>query len=274
MTNHLYSIILEMCATEDAILDITTGHQAHALLLDLIQQINPDLSTRLHNEGNYRPFTVSPLRGTLEKDQKLYLRTGHTYSLRVTLLDGRALWNCLSQNFLVSPNILLRLGKITFVLARVISTPATDPTGWAGYSDWQTLANAKPRHFITMRFASPTAFSLGNRQFALFPEPALLWDSLLRTWNNYTPEILQLDKASIREAITQHVTVSDYALQTTTLHFPKYIQKGFRGTCTYQIKGENDYATQITALADFARYAGIGYKTTMGMGQAHVEDTP
>jgi CRISPR-associated endoribonuclease Cas6 len=156
----------------------------------------------------------------------------------------------------------------------VISTPSNDPTGWAGYTDWQTLAATPAREMLTLRFASPTAFSVGNRRFALFPEPLLVWDSLVRTWNRYAPEILHLDKPAIREFVAQHVAVTDYLLQTTTLYFPHSVQKGFIGTCTYTIQqsSENEQALHLAALASFARFAGVGSKTTMGMGQARLEE--
>ncbi len=270
MKNYLYSIILELSPTTDATLPPTTGHQAHALFLNLIQHVDPALAIRLHNEENYRPFTVSPLRGAIQKDAKLFLRTGQAYSLRVTLLDGGSLWHCLSQRFLEAPNILLQLGEVSFTLSRVISTPSTDTTGWAGYTDWQTLANTPAQHSITIQFDSPTAFSMGNRQFALFPEPMLLWDSLMRTWNHYAPECLHMDKPVVRDFVKNNIAITDYDLHTTTLHFPKYIQRGFVGTCTYQLKTDEGYAAQISALATFSRYAGVGYKTTMGMGQARL----
>jgi len=268
--NYLYSIILELSPTTDATLPPTTGHQAHALFLNLIQRVDPALATRLHNEENYRPFTVSPLRGATQKDAKLILRTGQIYSLRVTLLDGGTLWQCLSQRFLETPDISLQLGEVSFTLSRLLSTPSTDTRGWASYTDWQTLANTPAQHSITIQFDSPTAFSLGNRHFALFPEPTLLWDSLMRTWNHYAPKCLHMDKPGVREFVKNIIVINDYDLHTTTLHFPKYIQKGFIGTCTYQLKMADDYAPQIAALAKFSRYAGVGYKTTMGMGQARL----
>jgi len=54
------------------------------------------------------------------------------------------------------------------------------------------------------------------------------------------------------------------------LHYPKYTQKGFVGTCSYVVQGSNTFASLLTTLAAFAYYAGIGYKTTMGMGQVRV----
>jgi CRISPR-associated endoribonuclease Cas6 len=155
-----------------------------------------------------------------------------------------------------------------FTLKRVISTSSLDTTGWANYTDWQTLAKTPTQRTITVCFDSPTAFSMGDRQFALFPEPILLWDSLMRTWNLYAPECLRIEKQAMRDFVKDNIVVNNYDLHTTTLHFPKYKQKGFVGTCTYQIKTSDHFASQITALANFSRYAGVGYKTTMGMGQA------
>jgi CRISPR-associated endoribonuclease Cas6 len=93
----------------------------------------------------------------------------------------------------------------------------------------------------------------------------------MRTWNHYAPACLHIDKQVIRDSVKNTVEISDYDLHTTTLYFPKYSQKGFLGTCTYQLKTGDEYVSQITALANFARYAGVGYKTTMGMGQARME---
>jgi len=271
-TNYLYSIILEISATRDATLPVTMGHQAHGLFLDLVRQIDPALSARLHDEPAYRPFTVSSLWGAEEHGSARVVQTGQVYRLRITLLDGGMLWQCLSSHFLAAHELPLQLGEAAFTLRRILSTPALDSTGWAECTDWQTLATTVPYRSITMRFASPTAFSLVDRKFALFPEPILLWDSLMRSWNLYAPEVLKIEKQILRDFIKAYVSISDYSLRTTVLHFPKSPQKGFIGTCTYHIKGADNYGTQLSALAEFARYAGIGYKTTMGMGQARLEE--
>lgn len=271
-SNYLYSIILEIGATRDATLPVTMGHQAHGLFLDLVRQIDPALSARLHDEPAYRPFTVSPLWDAKEYGSSRIVQTGQVYHLRITLLDGGMLWQCLSSHFLAAGELPLQLGEAAFTLRRILSTPSLDSTGWAGCTDWQTLATTAPYSSITMRFASPTAFSLGDRKFALFPEPILLWDSLMRSWNLYAPEVLKIEKQSMRDVVKAYISISDYSLRTTTLHFPKSPQKGFIGTCTYLIKGADNYRTQLSALAEFARYAGVGYKTTMGMGQARIEE--
>jgi CRISPR-associated endoribonuclease Cas6 len=247
------------------------GHQTHGLFLHLISHVDNNLSTRLHDEPGYRPFTVSALSGADKRQNSLILRQGHTYRLRVTLLDGGQIWQCLSEYFLgTGMKQNLKLGEVEFSLQKIHSTAESDPSGWAAHTDWHTLTQSETQTSISIQFASPTAFSLGDRRYALYPEPILLWDSLMRSWNLYAPQELILDKPPIREFIKQHVMISDYSLQTETLHYPKHTQKGFVGHCTYSIKTLDGYASQLASLAQFARYSGIGYRTPMGMGQARV----
>lgn len=272
MKNFLYSVVLELSAVNTATIPATMGHLAHGLFLDLVRQVDPTLSARLHDEPGYRPFTISPLSGAQVQNDTLLLEPGRPCRLRITLLDGGPLWQKLTRCFLEVQPIILRLNAAEFKLNRVLSTPTADPTGWAGFTDWQTLATTCSRPAITMYFASPTAFSMGDRQFALFPEPILLWDSLMRIWNNYALPILLIDKTALRNFISQNVVVSDYSLHTTTLNFPKHRQKGFVGTCSYLVRQEGAESAQLAALAEFARYAGVGSKTTMGMGQVRAEN--
>lgn len=269
--NYLYSLILELVATSSVSIPTGRGDQTHALFLHLVEQVDPDLSRRLHDDNTYRPFTVSRLSSPESERKPLTaLHMGQTYRLRITLLDGGPLWQRLSSHFLETEKLTLHLDKASFQLARVLSSPHADASGWAKYTDWQTLASTAACSSLTLDFASPCAFSLGNRQFALFPEPKLVWDSLARSWNQHAPSVLQIEKRALREFVAQHVIVSDYQLQTSRVTYTEVIQKGFQGTCTYQIKGSPSGAAQVAALATFALYAGIGSKTARGMGQARV----
>jgi len=271
-TSYLHSVLLELGTQSAATVPATTGHLAHALFLDLVKQVDAALATRLHEEPGYRPFTVSPLIGGHVQHGHVALAAGQSCRLRITLLDGGPLWQCLSGRFHQAPAMTLRLGEVQFKLDRLLATPTADATGWAAFTDWQTLSEMPVRRTITLRFASPTVFSLGKREFALFPEPALVWDSLLRTWNSYAPEVLRIEKEALRSFVARQVVIVDQTIRRTTLHFHSHRQQGFLGTCTYRIQqGEQEHMAQLTALAEFARYSGVGSKTTMGMGQVRVE---
>jgi len=266
-TDVLYSIMLELRARDEAFIPMTMGHLAHAMFLNLIKQFDPALSAQLHDRPGGRPFTTSPLRGVPVQEGGFALQREQTCFLRVTLLDGGYLWDRLSRHFLEAGTILVDLGT-TLQLTRMLTSATADPIGWVGTVEWQALSSLPPQHVITMQFASLTAFHLGNRQFELFPKPLQVWESLLRVWNAFAPDFLKIEKQGLREFLAEQVTVTHCALFTEIWHYPKYDQKGFVGTCTYQIQEEHPFDHLLTTLAAFARFAGIGYKTTMGMGQA------
>jgi CRISPR-associated endoribonuclease Cas6 len=168
--------------------------------------------------------------------------------------------------------LAVRLNAAEFAVDRLVSTAAADPTGWAGVTTWQALAATPARRKLTLQFATPTAFSNGDKRFELLPHPKRVWESLVRVWNRYAPAVLAVDKMPLTSFLEESVLVSDHQLDTATLHYPKHTQKGFLGICTYEMDAGDPRAGQVAALAGFARYAGVGYKTTMGMGQVRLED--
>ncbi len=268
-TGDLYSVMLELRIKHATTVPGTTGHLTHALFLNLIKQFDPALSAHLHDQSGPKPFTTSPLLGVEKQFEILSLQRGQICSLRITLLDGGDLWHRLSAYALQAGSLQVDLGPTPLQVTRMLISAETDPTGWAGTTNWQTLADLPARQVITIQFASPTAFNVGDRAFELLPKPLFMWESLLRVWNAYAPEHLRMEKQRLRTFLAERVRVLDCDIATTMWRFPRYVQKGFEGTCTYQIQGDvSNSAAHITTLAAFARFAGIGYKTTMGMGQA------
>jgi CRISPR-associated endoribonuclease Cas6 len=79
-----------------------------------------------------------------------------------------------------------------------------------------------------------------------------------------------MEKAAIRKSFENQIAVTACALSHTYLHFPRFVQKAFTGWCTYQLSADRSLAAQLTSLAALAHYSGVGYKTTMGMGQVRV----
>src|SRR5690348_13214352 len=86
-STYLYSIILELCATSTTAIPAYRGDHTHALFLDMVRQVDAELSGRLHDEPDYRPFTVSVLHGARVNDGMQELQAGQMYRLRLTLLD-------------------------------------------------------------------------------------------------------------------------------------------------------------------------------------------
>jgi CRISPR-associated endoribonuclease Cas6 len=266
----LSSILLEFQAHHEALVPRATGRLLHAMFLNLIAQFDEARSKQLHDEPHYRPFTVSSLQGAQIREEFALLRRGQTYTCRVTLLDGGELQQQFQTHVCQAHRIPVHLDNAVLSLTRVISPPSMDSRGWINSTTWKRLVTLPPADIITMHFLSPTAFSMGDRAFKLFPDPTWVWGSLLRDWNRYAPACFQIDKTFIQEAVAAAICVAScQELHTETLRYASYIQKGFLGTCSYALQDPVS-APYLTALAAFAPYSGVGSKTTMGMGQTLV----
>ncbi|HEX9413357.1 MAG TPA: CRISPR system precrRNA processing endoribonuclease RAMP protein Cas6 [Ktedonobacterales bacterium] len=167
----------------------------------------------------------------------------------------------------------------------------------------RSLDRASPvARSLTIEFRSPTAFSDGQRAWGkrmhLFPDADRVFDRLAHVWNAWAPSALALEPLAIQAYAREWVAVAQYDLHTRTLHFDRHAQVGFVGHCTFALmdvgrapkprieeasSGEAQPTRDLAAravgadltparalhlLAAFSFYAGIGQKTTMGMGQA------
>src|SRR6266487_2224524 len=206
---------------------------------------------------------------------------GQTYWLRITMLDA-TLFSTFARCLITKPRELtVRIGTTRFEVSRLLTAPEADsntPT-WIAYSSFAEFH--KVRHAqrqYTFEFTTPTAFSMGQKSWGkllrVFPEPHYVFESLARQWEMFAPAHLRMETSnmtprSLSAWCEEHVVVSRYALNTSYLPSSKFGQAGFQGEVTYEVKGipTAPEAQWLTPLAHFALFAGVGYKTTMGMGQ-------
>ncbi len=268
----IYSIALNLRPEREGTIRATMGHQVHSAFLQTIKQADPALAGALHDLSlPIRPFTVSSLLDLPKaRNGRILVTPAKTYTLRFTILYPPVFQQFMNRFLHGGGRPTLRLDHVTFQIHEILATPGASP--WSGYTSFEELlAQAQPRRDITLEFLSPTAFNMGQRewgkQFAILPEPALVFRSLLRTWNAFSPT--PFIENSIETYVADHVVVKRYEAKSRMLNYPRHRQIGFTGTVTYGLMAEDDeLRRQINALADFAFYAGVGYKTTMGMGQA------
>jgi CRISPR-associated endoribonuclease Cas6 len=103
----------------------------------------------------------------------------------------------------------------------------------------------------------------------VLPLPETVFGSLARSWNALAPAAFQMDRGALREYLDEHVVIKRIDdLRTRVLRHRRAFHVGFLGRVTYGLMAEDEAVrAQLGALADFALYAGVGMKTTMGMGQ-------
>ena len=286
----LTSTTIRLRALAHGELPNTTGRFGHAAFLALIESVAPELAHALHDNNGRQPFTVSPLRvanhatarprdsattrphdhaTTRPRDHATSVREGDGCSMRFTILHSTVFQSFQQALLTTFPAATIHLQNIPFAVEEAITTP--HPNLWTGYTTFEELLErARDDKIITLRFESPTAFSLERRdvgkRFELFPVAWNVFDSLARKWIEFGDIPIQTD--ALLEWVQEYVWVSEYAARTRMLPLERFPQKGFVGTVTYEVKrGTPDATRLLNALADFALYAGVGYKTTMGMGQ-------
>ncbi len=267
----LTSTVVKLRAMNDGRLPLATGEYGYAAFLSLIRKVAPDLAQALHNAGTRQPFTVSPLQGRMRWCRgRWQVRTGADCWMRFTILDP-ALYTAFSRYFAEAQTFDLKitLDAVNFAVEEVTTTQGK----WSGYATFkQLLTEASDDPEIPLRFHSLTAFSLGDLsgvgpRMAMFPEAELVFGSLLTKWNTFA-DIL-LEPQPLRELMKdQCILVKRYRLESRVWQFQRHLQPGFVGYCVYEVKGATaEQRRYFNTLADFAFYAGVGYRTTMGMGQ-------
>lgn len=273
-SNTLYSIVLTLTPTRETTVRVTMGHQAHAAFLRTVRESDAALAEVLHMPHMpIRPFTVSTLQGTPPaQGGRIHLSPEKTYWLRFTALYQPIFERFMARFLRGEGRPVIRLGRAVLLIREILATPGSHP--WAGYTTWQKLVSeAKPDPEITLEFASPTAFGFGQQEWGkkimVLPLPETVFDSLARSWNAIAPLPFHIDRQELRDYLDEHVVVTQIEnLRTRMLRFRNSLQVGFMGQVTYGLMAEDKaIQTKLNALADFAFYAGVGMKTTMGMGQ-------
>jgi CRISPR-associated endoribonuclease Cas6 len=286
-----------------------SGELVHAAFLNWLRQTAPDVSMWLHDGNKRRLFTCSTLQFGLSPQQMLNaerenvhlpLDPQKTYFIRITLLLGE-LFPLLHEALMrYYPHLhqttqhFLQLGKQRFTLEEVILTPS-HPSGQCGFTSLTTLieqARGTTLEQLTLEFTYLTTFNRSHARdggygthYALLPLPHYVFPNLVRRWEDIAPpELTGLIQArQIEEyALADGVIITNYDLQPHRIHFTKHVQHGFIGRCSYLLRDSrrvpdtNEEASplsirqQLWLLSQLAFYTGIGYKTSMGMGRAHM----
>lgn len=263
------SLVLTLTTGDDpAFVPQFLGRASHALFLTLVAEADPALAQSLHDDDGLKPFTVSTLLGPDPlQGQPRKLWPGQSYALRFTSLLPE-LSRVLQEQAPAWARREVDLDGAGLRIVGATCDPAVHPL--AGQARYEELAQrwlideVTPPGAIGLTFTSPTTFRSQQHNLPL-PLPGLVFGSLLERWNRFAPVRLNPD---VRRYAEECLAISRYHLETRLVVVAGGKQVGFCGTCSYVALNHDAYwLRQVNLLADFARYSGVGYKTTMGLGQ-------
>ena len=269
----LLSTVFVLRPFTESTLPLTQGNAIHAWFLHLVHQQDPQLAGWLHSQEQRKPFTTSPLQGRLTRQgSSALLWAEHTYWLRVTSLVADLSACLLTVEGEPPPRV--RLCDVEFEVCTVTSQPHEHP--WAQRSTYEQLyiqaSERSPASQHTLDFVSPTVFrSQGRNQ--LMPVPRLIFASLWESWHAFAPMPLP---PALLPVLSTEVDVLRYELKIQMYDFGNYRQVGFVGPCALGMSHRQpaDVLRGMQLLLDSTFFTGVGYKTTMGMGQTRRLERP
>jgi CRISPR-associated endoribonuclease Cas6 len=270
-----FSILIQAYPKTDVPVAHVQGPILQGMFLELIRQVEPDMNQHLHDDSQYRPYTLSPLGLGEQIDHfdgfrippNRLLRAGTPCALRITLLEDQ-IFPTFCRYFLDRRDPTFRLGETEFGITNVVGT-SDQRTTWSAYTSYQELieqASRTERH-ITLRFITPTTFGIGDVDLPL-PLPRLVFQSFRKRFEEFSQEVTFLP--DFEAQVEQYTAITNLKqIQTEFIKTKKISFLGFTGRVTYHIhaKAAPDLIFQMNLLADYAFFCGTGKKTTVGMGQ-------
>jgi len=247
------------------------GRAAHALVFDLLREVEPTLAQTIHDSSGLRPFTVSSLLRThVEDDGKS--DSGTHYRLRITGITAEVTGHLLAglkSGCRLSPGARLELDYQAFDVVGIDAPDSGRP--WTGLTRYDQVAaprlgsNAQPSRRFEFSFTSPTAFHQGGKTMPI-PLPGLVFGSLLERWNTFAP--IKFPEETRRYA-EECLGITSFNLSSRPTRLKNGgLRMGAVGEATYAALTYDRYwQSVLDVLAELAVYAGAGMMTAQGFGQ-------
>ncbi len=251
MNSGPYAVVLEFRLPGDV--PRPSPERLHAAFLGLIGRGDRTLATLLHSPKlGRRPFSLC-LIGNPKVTGKLRLRL----SVLAPELFQR-FWERWERR----GGIPLRLSRHTLEPLGLVGDGP-----WAGITEWNAFLEGPHHREVVLHFATPTAFRAGDLDLPL-PVPRLVFGGLLAKWNAFSPLTLEVSP----EEIARRIALSGHRIRSRAVFDGRAHIVGFVGRARFRaLRGSSpELVKAMNALARFAFFAGVGRKTTHGMGLVRV----
>ncbi len=222
----------------------------HAWFLDLVRQLDPKLSAKLHDNQQEKAFAISGLSGPIASSGKqLLLAAGETYRWYVSVFSGEvAKW--MQDWIAVLPNSL-PLRQAPLQIKSVAIAPDTPAT------TYKKLFQVEPRQKLGLSFCSPTSFRRSGVHFTL-PVPFNLFHSYLRRWKRLKG--IEMESAEFLEWVDKSVWITQHRLESAKVAVGKKgMVTGFIGSVelsfTKDAYSSPEFMGLVSSLVQFAPIA-------------------
>ena len=117
---------------------------------------------------------------------------------------------------------------------------------------------------FNLDFISPTAFKSQNN-FVFLPDIRLIFQSLMRKYEYVFSNTDHVD-VELLDQIVQDVRIKHFKIKSEYYSIHQAFIPGFKGRIKLSCSGSQTLVNYVNLLLKFGEYAGVGVKTSLGMG--------
>ncbi len=211
----------------------------------LIENLDSNYIEKLHNQ-KYNPYS-----------QYIFMRNNE-YIWRINTLDDEAYEKILENNILKKDEIFLKQKNIKIRIKdkKLINKINIDDL----FRKW--FISDSDLNKVKYKINTPVSYKEDN-QYQIIPCIDLILKNLINKWNAFSKNYL--DK-NIYEEYVKRVYISNYNIKSTVFYIERVKIKSYIGTIEISINANQMMKNILQMLFEFGEYAGLGIKTSMGMG--------
>jgi len=137
------------------------------------------------------------------------------------------------------------------------------------YTTFDDFLNIKAKTYLYFQAITPISFKKGKIDYPL-PDPKIFFKSLINKWNYFSPFRIEVD---LRKVLEEKLCIVYSKIRTYKIKLSLgSAVTGFKGKVVFYGKGLTDEELKwLNILGYFSRFAGVGRKTTMGLGMVEFQ---
>jgi len=137
------------------------------------------------------------------------------------------------------------------------------------YIAFEDFLRIQPKTYLYFQAITPISFKKGQIDYPL-PDPKIFFKSLINKWNYISPFRIEVD---LRKVLEEKLCIVYGKIRTYKIRLSLgSAVTGFKGKVVFYGKDLTDEELKwLNILGYFSRYAGVGRKTTMGLGMVEFQ---
>jgi len=236
---------------------LITPDVLHGFLFNLFPK---NIAENLHKPSKYKPFCIwAPKIFKFYRSSASENEEDHK-SLRITI--------SFLKDDLLSPFLLELIEKRKNLFLGPYTVSIIFQPGKLikhdEYKSFEELTKVEPKTYLYFQIITPISFKKGEIDYPL-PDPKIFFKSLINKWNYFSPFRVEVD---LRKVLEEKLCIVYSKIRTYKIHLSLGSAiTGFKGKIVfYGKKLTEDELKWLNILGYFSRFAGVGRKTTMGLG--------